>query len=117
MTTPRAEVDAAVAGLQARWGAAAPRVIGSLALAPETAVAPLPDVGPRHEPAPDRDRVIPTDFSFDEAMSFIITGGTVGPDEIAFHGRPAGGERAPAGARTAFPRGGMAQRPRPRPPG
>jgi len=68
MTTPRADVDAAVAGLQARWGAAAPRVIGSLALAPETAVAPLPDVGPRHEPAPDHDRVIPTGFAALDAI-------------------------------------------------
>jgi RecA/RadA recombinase len=68
MTTPRTEVDAAVAGLQARWGAAAPRVIGSLALAPETAVAPLPDVGPPHEPAPDHDRVIPTGFAALDAI-------------------------------------------------
>ena len=34
MTTPRGDVDAALAGLQARWGAAAPRVVGALALAP-----------------------------------------------------------------------------------
>ncbi len=38
MTTPRGDVDAAVAGLRARWGAAAPRVVGSLALA----LAPAP---------------------------------------------------------------------------
>ena len=63
MTTPRADVDAAVAGLQARWGAAAPRVIGSHPLASAPAVAPLPDVGPRHEPGPDHDRVIPTGFA------------------------------------------------------
>lgn len=61
-------------------------------------------------------RVIHTDFSFDEAMSFIITGGTVGPDEIAFHGRPGAGERALPASRPAFPRGGMSPRPRPRHP-
>src|SRR6478672_3093031 len=42
MTTPRGDVDAALAGLQARWGAAAPRVAGALALAPEPRIAPLP---------------------------------------------------------------------------
>ncbi len=47
-------------------------------------------------------RVIHTDFSFDEAMSFIITGGTVGPDEIAFHGRPGAGERAATASRPRF---------------
>src|SRR6187455_781210 len=63
MSNPRADVDAAVAGLRARWGAAAPQVIGSLALAPAPAVAPLPDVGPRTEPRPDPDdRVIHTGF-------------------------------------------------------
>src|SRR6478735_2116794 len=42
MTTPRGDVDAALAGLQVRWGAAAPRVAGALALAPEPASVPLP---------------------------------------------------------------------------
>jgi RecA/RadA recombinase len=42
MPTPRRDVDAAVAGLRARWGAAAPRVIGALALAPAPA-EPLED--------------------------------------------------------------------------
>ena len=42
MSTPRAEVDAAVADLRARWGAAAPRVMGSLALAPQPVLAPQP---------------------------------------------------------------------------
>ena len=60
MTTARGDVDAAVAGLQARWGAAAPRVIGSMALAP--ADEPLPDGGSRPAARPD-DRVIPTGFA------------------------------------------------------
>jgi RecA/RadA recombinase len=69
MPTPRAEVDAAVADLRARWGAAAPRVIGSLALAPEPAGAALPDVGPRNEPRPDpNDRVIHTGFAALDAI-------------------------------------------------
>src|SRR6187455_1204975 len=50
MTTPRGAVDDAVAGLQARWGAAAPRTLGALALVPEPAepdheapaITPLP---------------------------------------------------------------------------
>jgi RecA/RadA recombinase len=69
MPTPRAEVDAAVADLRARWGAAAPRVIGSLALAPEPAGAALSDVGPRNEPRPDpNDRVIHTGFAALDAI-------------------------------------------------
>jgi RecA/RadA recombinase len=78
MPTSRADVDAAVAGLRARWGAAAPRVMGSLALAAEPALAPLPDVGslpdiaplgPRHDPRPDpNDRVIHTGFAALDAI-------------------------------------------------
>jgi hypothetical protein len=63
--TARGDVDAAVAGLRARWGAAAPRVIGSLALAP----APLPDEPPRNDPRPDdHDRVIHTGFAALDAI-------------------------------------------------
>ena len=54
MTTARGDVDAAVAGLQARWGAAAPRVIGSLALAPapdESHRSRTRDRGPQPRPA------------------------------------------------------------------
>ena len=78
MPTPRAEVDAAVAGLRARWGAAAPRVMGSLALAPlaaepavapAPALAPLPGVGPRNDPRLDPDdRVIRTGFAALDAI-------------------------------------------------
>src|SRR6187455_689207 len=69
MSNPRADVDAAVAGLRARWGAAAPQVIGSLALAPAPAVAPLPDVGPRTEPRFDsNDLVIHTGFAALDAI-------------------------------------------------
>lgn len=68
MTTPRADVDAAVAGLQARWGAAAPRVVGALALAPEPAeVDEAPDARPSIAPPPD-DRIIHTGFAALDAI-------------------------------------------------
>jgi recombination protein RecA len=60
MSTPHGDVDAALAGLQARWGAAAPRVLGALALAP--AAAPAPDgTAPAPAALPD-ERVIRTGF-------------------------------------------------------
>ena len=65
MTTPRGDVDAALAGLQARWGAAAPRVVGALALAPAAA---LPDEPPRYEPGLDDGRVIHTGFAALDAI-------------------------------------------------
>src|SRR5690349_4002258 len=76
MTTPRADVDAVVAGLQARWGAAAPRVVGALALAPVADAAPvavpaaIPSAIPGLEvdPRPDLDRVIPTGFAALDAI-------------------------------------------------
>jgi RecA/RadA recombinase len=71
MPNPRADVDAAVAGLRARWGAAAPQVIGSLALAPAPVLAPLPDDGPRNDPGPrldPNDRVIHTGFAALDAI-------------------------------------------------
>ena len=61
MSTPRADVDAAVAGLRARWGAAAPRVVGALAIAPE------PDHVPEAAPRPD-ERVIRTGFAALDAI-------------------------------------------------
>jgi recombination protein RecA len=65
MTTPRGDVDAAVAGLQARWGAAAPRVLGALALAPAPDRIEEPDAGawpgPATAPLPG-ERVIRTGF-------------------------------------------------------
>src|SRR6266550_4528231 len=61
MSTPRADVDAAVAGLRARWGAAAPRVVGALAIAPE------PDYLPEVAPRPD-ERVIRTGFAALDAI-------------------------------------------------
>src|SRR5688572_1521698 len=65
MTTPRGDVDAALAGLQARWGAAAPRVVGALALAPTVA---LSDEQPRYEPSLDDSRVIHPGFAALDAI-------------------------------------------------
>jgi RecA/RadA recombinase len=66
MSTSRGDVDAALAGLQARWGAAAPRVVGALAIAPLPDEAP--DQQPRYEPSLDDDRVIHTGFAALDAI-------------------------------------------------
>jgi RecA/RadA recombinase len=63
MSTGRGDVDAAVAGLRARWGAAAPGVVGALALVPE----PEEDAQPRYDPRPD-ERVIRTGFAALDAI-------------------------------------------------
>src|SRR4249920_1606512 len=71
MSTANGDVDAAVAGLRARWGAAAPRVMGALALASAPAVASDQDVEPQYEPEPhvaDDDRVIHTGFAALDAI-------------------------------------------------
>jgi RecA/RadA recombinase len=66
MSTSRGDVDAAVAGLRARWGAAAPRVVGALAIAPLPDEAP--DQQPRYEPRLDDDRIIHTGFAALDAI-------------------------------------------------
>jgi RecA/RadA recombinase len=63
MTTSRGDVDAAIAGMRARWGAAAPRVVGALALAPAPA-----DEAPSRAPRLDDDRVIRTGFAALDAI-------------------------------------------------
>src|SRR3954453_10368028 len=72
MATLSPDVTAAVASLQARWGAAAPRITdGALALAPATApsILPLPDGPPAPAPAPTRDdRIIHTGFAALDAI-------------------------------------------------
>jgi recombination protein RecA len=68
MTTPRGDVDAAVAGLQARWGAAAPRVLGALALAPAE-VDDRSDAQPSPADAPlPGERIIHTGFAALDAI-------------------------------------------------
>ena len=105
MTTPRADVDAAVAGLQARWGAAAPRVIGALALALAPETAALPDELPRSEPRPaDDDRIIHTGFAALDAI--LGPGGLPRSASVAIRGDGSSGRttlalRVAAEAQTA----------------
>jgi RecA/RadA recombinase len=66
MSNGRGAVDAAVAGLRARWGAAAPGVVGALALMPDP-MEETPDPQPRYDPRPD-DRVIHTGFTALDAI-------------------------------------------------
>ncbi|MEA2610582.1 MAG: recA bacterial recombination protein, partial [Chloroflexota bacterium] len=68
MATLSADVTAAMASLQARWGAAAPRVVGATAItdgALALAASPAPAVVPA--PASD-DRVIHTGFAVLDAV-------------------------------------------------
>src|SRR5512140_2675644 len=64
MATLPADVPAAVASLQARWGAAAPRITdGALALASASTLAPLePAARPEPRPNPD-ERIVRTGFA------------------------------------------------------
>ncbi len=57
MTALSPDVSAALASLQARWGAAAPRVVGALA------TAPLPDEAPGTVPAAPDQRIVRTGFT------------------------------------------------------
>ena len=74
MSTPRGDVDAALAGLQARWGAAAPRVVGALAIAalPDD----VPDQQPRYEPQ------AASAFFYDGAEMRAPVAGTVARGEL-----------------------------------
>ncbi len=86
MSTGRGDVDAAVAGLRARWGAAAPGVVGALALAP----APVPDdeVQPAYDASPD-DRVIRTGFAALDAI--LGPGGLPRSASVAIRGTGSSG--------------------------
>ncbi len=68
-----------MAGLQARWGAAAPRTLGALALTPETAPAP----SPVSEPLPG-DRVVRT--GFDALDAILGPGGLPTSASVAIRG-------------------------------
>ena len=80
MSTGRDDVDAAVAGLRARWGAAAPQTAGALALAPAQAEA---EEAPRYDPRPD-DRVIRTGFATLDAI--LGPGGLLKSASVAIRG-------------------------------
>src|SRR4029078_5075303 len=88
MSTGRGDVDAAVAGLRARWGAAAPSVAGALALAPAPAE---PDETPRYDPRPD-DRVIRTGFAALDAI--LGPGGLPKSASVAIRGEGTSGRPA-----------------------
>src|SRR6185436_11595383 len=85
MSTGRGDVDAAVAGLRARWGAAAPGVVGALALA--TAPDEVEEA-PRDVSRPD-DRVIRTGFA---ALDTILgPGGLPKSSSVAIRGEGTSG--------------------------
>ena len=74
MTALPADVTAAVASLQARWGAAAPRITeGALALAPQASSAAPAETAPTFLPDPRSDpgaigRIVPTGFAALDAI-------------------------------------------------
>jgi RecA/RadA recombinase len=86
MSTGRGDVDGAVAGLRARWGAAAPGVVGALALAPTPVEAP--DLQPQYDPRPD-DRVIRTGFAALDAI--LGPGGLPKSASVAIRGTGSSG--------------------------
>jgi RecA/RadA recombinase len=89
MSTGRGDVDAAVAGLRARWGAAAPGVVGALALAPVPAeILDVPDARPTYDPRPD-DRVIRTGFAALDAI--LGPGGLPKSASVAIRGEGSSG--------------------------
>ena len=85
MSTGRGDVDAAVAGLRARWGAAAPGVVGALALA--TAPDEVEEA-PRDGSRPD-DRVIRTGFAALDAI--LGPGGLPKSSSVAIRGEGTSG--------------------------
>lgn len=103
MSTARGDVDAAVAGLRARWGAAAPRVMGALALAPAPAPGDPPGDRPTNAPTDD-DRVIHTGFAALDAI--LGPGGLPRSASVAIRGDGSSGRttlalRVAAEAQTA----------------
>ena len=84
MSTGRGDVDTAVAGLRARWGAAAPQVVGALALVPDAAE----DIQPQYDPRPD-DRVIRTGFTALDAI--LGPGGLPKSASVAIRGTGSSG--------------------------
>jgi RecA/RadA recombinase len=83
MATLSADVTAAVASLQARWGAAAPRITdGALALAPAPVLAPL-------EPAASEERIVRTGFAALDAI--LGPGGLPRSASVALRGEGSSG--------------------------
>jgi RecA/RadA recombinase len=105
MATLSPDVTAAMASLQARWGAAAPRVAGTaatdatapltdgaLALAPATTPRLVPDPDPSHRPEPvpaADDRIIRTGFAALDAI--LGPGGLPRSASVAIRGNGSSG--------------------------
>ncbi len=88
MSTGRGDVDAAVAGLRARWGAAAPSVVGALALAPAPVPTEMPGPSPTADPRP-ADRIIHTGFAALDAI--LGPGGLPTSASVAIRGEGSSG--------------------------
>jgi RecA/RadA recombinase len=93
MATLSPDVSAALASLQTRWGAAAPRVVGALATAPLPA-EPLDDPSelapsPAGEPRTGVERIVRTGFPALDAI--LGTGGLPRSASVALRGAPSSG--------------------------
>ena len=84
------DVSAALASLQTRWGAAAPRVVGALATVPLPAEPDLfPDDGPAAEPRTGVERIVRTGFPALDAI--IGPGGLPRSASVTLRGAPSSG--------------------------
>src|SRR6266576_608080 len=95
MTSLSPDVSAALASLQTRWGAAAPRVVGALATAPLPAEPPDVDDGPAPfpaapgEPRTGVERIVRTGFPALDAI--VGPGGLPRSASVALKGAPSSG--------------------------
>src|SRR6476659_2071626 len=80
------DVSAALASLQARWGAAAPRVVGALATAPR----PDEDEAPAEAPRPGVERIVRTGFP--ELDASLGPGGLPRSASVALRGEASSGK-------------------------
>jgi hypothetical protein len=87
------DVSAALASLQTRWGAAAPRVVGALATAPLPAEPPGvddgPDPSPSGEPRTGVERIVRTGFPALDAI--VGPGGLPRSASVTLRGAPSSG--------------------------
>jgi RecA/RadA recombinase len=86
MTTLSPDVSAALASLQARWGAAAPRVVGALATAP----LPEEQEAPAAEPRTGVERIVRTGFPALDAI--LGPGGLPRSASVALRGDASSGK-------------------------
>ncbi len=90
MAALSSDVSAALASLQARWGAAAPRVVGALATAPLLDEAPEP-ILPRESPGGGgAERIVRTGFPALDAI--LGPGGLPRSASVAFRGEASSGK-------------------------